>query len=596
MDDLASPDREPGGGAPPPERWNSLALLALLTLLVCGLFAPDRGLWRDDVMMLSGAHQLHHAIASGEESWPELVAPVEGAPTRRLYFVPYYAALLSGHPRLFLQLLYSAVWLGIGLGASWLAAELFGPERRLLAFLAGALTVCATSDSYSVSVGSLTYNLSVLAYVLALAAAFRWVRRGGLGWLGASVLALSCSIWNTDAALTSLILSPVGFLAAGELRPSRRTLAALGAWLLASVPYAVLFLSALLDSASYARSRGFVAPAADELIRHSGTLFALNFLPWRWVWERPVFEWDPPRVIPFAVWVAAALLGTVLVAAHLRRLTPADLPPRPASRWLRLAGLFVLCAYAANGMYAAVQLSHLAHRTQLMSRVWVSLALALAVAALLEGTRGRPGRLLAGHGLWIPFVFLGILGGMERQDQYLSMWRTQRSGLVSILEQAPAIDPSARLVFVVPPGERGPATYNTYIGWHWMRMLYEDPELHKRVFVVSDRGAGCRPEPAGLRCWHERQRDCFSRGECPGTLVPYDRAVVFSYLPRSEEYRLETELPSQLRPPSGDAPEGRYDPEALIVESPWTGLAEDLLPAEELLGRWFPGSDPRRAP
>jgi hypothetical protein len=241
---------------------------------------------------------------------------------------------------------------------------------------------------------------------------------------------------------------------------------------------------------------------------------------------------------------------------------------------------------AVNAMYSLVQLSSNLHRTQLMSRVWVSLLLAVAAASfpfLRTKTRCRlqPGALLAGV-----FVCMGILGGLERQDYFESIWKRQRRELRSLVAAAPAIDRSAFVILRLPTGERGAATYNTYLARSWMHLLYDDRSIRSRVFVTSDRGGGCRARGGALECWDERRRRCIQEGSCEGQRIPVDRALVLEFAPGGASYRISDDVESIV----GDAAwshAAAYDPLSLVGSAAELPLRSALLSERRPLGPAF---------
>ena len=113
-----------------------VATYVLLTFLVWGLTATHRGFWQDDATLLGMSFDR-------DPTTLELFNPII-SPTRRLLSLPFVAAAHTSAPILVLQLMYGAIWLGTGLLARDLTRRVAGDD--VAAYVAGALTLCATSD------------------------------------------------------------------------------------------------------------------------------------------------------------------------------------------------------------------------------------------------------------------------------------------------------------------------------------------------------------------------------------------------------------------------------------------------------------------
>ena len=111
--------------------------------------------------------------------------------------------------------------------------------------------------------------------------------------------------------------------------------------------------------------------------------------------------------------------------------------------------VLLVLALASNGAYAFVQDSQFFYRTQIVSRYWSSIALALLAFSIGRLAARRPWFALA-----IPagFVALGSYGGLDRQDYFLAYWRRHRLELSSILRVAPSLAPDSVLALRVPAG------------------------------------------------------------------------------------------------------------------------------------------------
>ena len=560
-------------------------VFALLLFLVWGSFAGDRGLWKDDVLLLARAHE---RLAESPE---ELLVPQAHTPTRRLQLVAFAAALWSGQPRLALQVLYGATWLALGLCVGATARAIF-PRRRRLAYLATAVALCSTGDFYVNSPGSLHYSLSALAFFLALLAAFRWQSRGGSWWLVGMVLFVQLSVYQIDAALTSFILAPLLMWLRAGRRITRRMVTLVGLWCLALTPYAIEFTIFMRADDSYA-SWGVLQLSWLEWTRRSMSLFAHNFMPWEWFTREQVFfGWGRPEVIPWSWRITSAVAGSVaLVGWLLRRGYLGERSDENLDFWLAAASCLMLTA-AANAMFAFAQLSEFVYRTQIVSSLWSALVVAAVCDWILSGavvfkSDVVRSRALAFVGLALPTVFvgLGILGGLERQNFYLASWQQQQRELKSLLTAVPGLDDDAYLFLRVPASPRGLATEHTEYARQWVMLLYGKPDLTERVFVESYLGGGCQPRADGLFCRHQRagagrfQRRYEEHWE---VLVPYEKLIVATFDATIGEYRLDTILPSELR---GAAE--LYSPKNLITPSGAQARGRALLGGGELLAGWL---------
>lgn len=549
-----------------------LPVFAGLTLLVRGLFALDRGFWQDDANVYALAHdaRVRHGLLAA------LVRPM-GAPTRVLLGVPSLVADLSGFPVAALHVIHGLTWLGIGVAAAALVKTLF-PDRPLAAFSAGALTICASSDSLTTSLVAAEYDLAVLGFVVFLVGALRFLGGGAWGLLAGGIASLLVSVYTIDVAAPALVLVPALFAVAPAV--PRRRLAVFAASGLAIAPYAVAFARFLRSPGSYASAAMLKLEPSERAIR-AAILLLNNVLPWQWPLDRPEFGVPPARVVPVALWVlvAAACLG--LFAARARRLLPAGPPGRGLDR-RALGSLAVLLAMAAasNVAFASVHFSDIFYRTHLLSRVFVSAGLGVAVDALLRSRRA-----VLGWALATAFVGFGAAGAVERQDYFLSSWRNHRRELVSLLEAVPSVKPGASLVLFMPEDPGWHATKADYLTRAWIRILHDaTPDLSARTYLWTPGGqSGCKVEEAGLRCWMDAEKGCFEAGTCPGHLVRFEDLVVAAFNPLEGRYRLV------LRGDAGGAPisiqaEG-YAPERLI--GPPRPLPQGLLPGP-VLARFLP--------
>lgn len=547
---------------------SALPLYVFLTLLVWGLFAADRGLFQDDAALLLWAQNHAHEPLRG-------LFAAAGTPTRRLLGVPFVLAYASGAPVLVLQALYGISWLLLGIALDALVCELF-PGRRGLALVAGALALTATSDVLTNSLVALGYNLSALAFLAALLAAVRWVNGGGARWLLLAGALVNASVFTTDGAVPAIAFAPLLFWAARG-RIDRRVVLASAFWAGVLVPYLALFLSFLLDPKSYAS----VALVPLEPLDRAWNVFALvanNFLPWQWVFDRPVWRDVPPSVIPVWAYVAAALAGTIAFVFAARRVEAHGAPPPgDVRREMAILGVALLMVVATNAAFAGVQLADVFYRTHVVSRIPASLAVALASSLLARRLR-RPVLALAAPAV---FVALGVAGGVERQDFYLSEWRRHRHELLSLLDDTPRLVPGTDVVLLMNASSPAfQATKAPYLAASWAHLLWGPAVVRHVLLWSAEEGTGCRAEDAGLVCWaSSEERDAMAIGASKGTVFPWDRLLLFAFEPEEWRYRVAAGF---------DGSRPAYDPAARIVEGPPIPLARHLLAGDRLLGKLLP--------
>jgi hypothetical protein len=563
--------RESGAARPDVTGWGDVAIFAALTVVVRLLFAFDRGFWQDDanVFALARDARLAHGFLGA------LAAPM-GSPTRLLLGVPSLLADLTPLPVAALHVLHALTWLGIGVAAAALVRTLF-PGRPLAAFAAGALTICASSDFLTTSLVAAEYDVAVLGYALFLVGALRFLRGSPWPVLAGACAALLVSVYTIDVAAPALVLAPVLF-AIVPAAPRRR-LALYAASGLAIAPYALAFARFLKSPGGYASTAMLTLEPGERALR-AAILLLNNVLPWQWALDRPTFGVSPPRVIPVALWVLAAGACLTLCARPARRHFARPRAARAGPRTLAALAVLLAMGAASNAAFASVHFSDIFYRTHLLSRVFASVGLGVAVDALV-----RTRRAWAGWALGATFVAFGALGALERQDYYLSSWRDHRRELSSLVESVPSVAPPASLVLFMPEDPGWHATKADYLARAWVRLLYERaPDLARRTYLWTPGGmSGCRAEGSGLRCFPEAEKSCFEAGTCPGHLLPYEELVVAAFSPLDGRYRLvargEGATPVAIEAP-GYAPERLVGPPGAVPSAmlPRPALAR-LLPA-----------------
>ncbi|HEX5855863.1 MAG TPA: hypothetical protein VFZ57_09600 [Thermoanaerobaculia bacterium] len=549
---------------------------ALLTLLVWGLFAFDRGLFQDDVSILSFYQQTRLSPGLPATLW----APM-GTPTRALLGLPFFLALATGQPVLFLQLFYGCVWFATGWAAARLTKSLF-PGASRTAWLAGALTVTATSDMLTNSLVATGYNVCVLLALLALDSGVRFVRGARPAWL---VCALACAlgaVYTVDGASVALALAPLLFLvAAGGF--TARALFAGAAWCAALAPYGLTMLASLRDPSTYLVLATRSLSPVERLTR-TFILAANNVLPWQWALDRPPFGEPPPHVLPPWLAVAAAVGGLAILRHGLRHAGEDEEAEGAPRRGLVLAWL-IAAALLSNAAFAAVQFSEIFYRTHVLTRVLTSAVIAWAAGRLLA--RRDRGRFLGGA-LAGTFLACGVAGGIERQDYYLSISRRHRAELGSIVAQVPRARPDTDLLLVLPSYPGFQAMKVTYLARRWLTLLYPDPDFRPSLFLwSSNAGTACEAEPGGFRCLEAEERSCFTAGTCPGRKLAWAKTIVLTYDPAESRFTLEDEIPEILL--GGKAgPGDSYRPRTLVLPGGPDPHVGGILVPERGLARLVP--------
>lgn len=537
-------------------------LVAFLTLLVWGLFGLDHGLFHDDASLLFFAQRTASHPLRG------LFEP-SGAPTRLIQTLPYVLAWATPFPTLVLQLWYGAAWAATAL-VLFLLARSLAPGTPIVPLVACALAATATSDFLTNTTEALSYLNATLLLLAALVTALRWMGGGRWFWLAFALLLVNASVFTLEGLAPAAVLSPL-FLLVAKGRPERRARAAV-AWLLALAPFGLFLAAYLRDPSSYAaialRPLGLV-----ERLRGIAGQTKTDFMPWTWTLSRAVWFDTLPRILPAWLFILLPVVGVVAFLAAARREAIDGGMRGPDERRLALAaGASLLVVLSLHAAYAGAQLADRRYRTQLVSRVFASLLVALLTGLFARRLR-RPATALA---LPAVFVAFGIAGGLERHDFFLSSWRRERTELASTLAEAPSLDPTATLVLSLVPDPGGyQATRVPYLAAAWMSLLRGDVSLGGRTVVeLPGWGATCRAEPAGFAC------PVSSGGPAPGT-IPWDRLVLLSFDAASGRYRLVPSIPE-----SG----GAYRPDALIRSAPMSIRARALLHGRRFLARLLPGA------
>jgi len=528
------------------------ALFTLLTVLVWGLLAPLRGFWQDDT--------LHFSVVFGRRgNLPAALVQSFGTPMRRLYLLPYWLALGTPRPILTLQLLHGVFWVLEALLAGWLVSILL-PRRPFMRFAAIALTLTATSDYLTDSLTPLGYHLAIITALLAIGSGLRYASRGGALWLIAAVISLEISVWTVDVAFILMPFVPVLLFLVPVSR--RRVVLLLALCAAATLPAMIREWFFLRDPTSYAAAAIQQLPLR-QLSARIARLYLENFKPWRWVFSRPLIGVRPPMIIPMPVQALLALCGA---AAFLVRAGARPAEQNESDKPLLLVALFALMALVFNGLYASLTMADVHNRTHLVSRIWVSLA--IAIGAGWAAGRWPRARFAVLAALAI-FVGFGVWGGLERQDLFLSTWRRHQRELSSILDCVPAFRPGTAIVLRSGNTSHYLATEADYLSSAWLRLLY-DPSI-RAVRLTPKRPGTCRATLAGLECSRE------VRFGTKPVHLSYDQLIVLDYDEASGRYHLVPSLTGDALGNGAGGAENAYRPERLIEQRARTRWQREML-------------------
>lgn len=520
----------------------AVAALAVLALCTTAWTTFDRGLFQDDAQVL---WDVRHQPTFLGQVWQPI-----GSQTRRLQGTPYALALRLPDTLDGILILTELLPFGVAVVAMAIvrvAAQVTWPW----AFLAGALTITATSDWLTASPVALGYQMAVLLFMSGVLGLLRWARFGGRLAFVAALVCGTASLWTIDSATTVYPLVPLlGYLVADDERGRARAKRMAWAWWLVAAPYYVLFVVFLFDPGSYAAVAMVDRPWWHHLAR-LGLLVLHNLAPWRWALARG--EWFGPSPWPpathTAIAVAIGLATTVAVFGWLRR-APAAARDDDPWRVLTMAGAFATCTVLANATYMSVQLAFLYYRTHVHARVWWAMALALGLAWLARRGARHARVAVAVAAIYLAF---GIAGGVERQGFFRDAWTRHRVELASLAEALPPAPAHLVLTRRADPGAYV-ATQVPYLARFWAGLLGADVWDMCRVSLVAPlKETTCVAGPDRLVCEVAVNRTNARCGPAAGRAeIPYDRLVVADYDAATNRYEVATTLPDAFTP-AGDA-------------------------------------------
>ncbi|MGH9321243.1 MAG: hypothetical protein ACRD21_00330 [Vicinamibacteria bacterium] len=551
-----------------------IVIYFLLTVLVWGLFALDRGPWQDEVMVL------HNVQARSDSLMGQLFTGIPTS-TRVLGGTVFAIGLWTGAPVLVLQLAYGFSLFATGWLVYLLVRELF-PERPWLSYVAGAMALAFSGDFTLNYLGTTSLALSVCAYLAALVLLIRYSQGAHGANLAASCALLLLGLGMYEAALPAILLTPLWLAALERFRTKRALVAGALCYGLTA-----LYLCFLVVEAG--RTGGYMTVALRTLSLgdrwdRTWMLFWNNFTPWTWASGRQNWLPPPPPLLPLPIKLVPTLLAVAAfwwaaVRIWRRRPEPSPLTPEERYRAVVVGVGALVMALASNAIYASVQWSEYFFRTQLVSSRWASLAVALV--SYVVGVARLRSPLLASI---VPaaFVGFGVYGGLERQDYFLGYWRLHREELRSIVEELRPLRPESRVLLYVPAGSPYLATEATYLARSWLSYLYGEPSLARRVFLWSpDRRTSCAAEEEAFRCRGE------SGGGAPAeeSILPYRSTVLLRFRPGENRYALESAVPRRL---AGGRRTPDYRPEWQFIDGDIPDYVRRLLYGREYLAALLP--------
>lgn len=552
----------------------TVAVAGLVALAVCttGWTIGERGLFQDDAHTLARVFAVDDGFLA--RSWHAI-----GSPTRRLQGVPYAIALASPWPLAVLRFWTEAMPFAVALLAAALARYGFR-LGRVAAFLAGALTVTATSDWTTASAIAIGYHQAVLLHLGGALALIQWTRSGSMPWLLAAMCGGAASLWTVDAAALVHPITPIVAMVCVDRPQRRRLVIGTLAWWLAAVPYYVVFVPFLSDVHGYAGT-ALQHTTWPERAWRGWDLVRLNVTPWSWAYARTPWFATPPGAairpwLPAATGLAALAAGI----AVLRRMPLAETRDDARPRNAAIALVCTLCLVLANATLMAVHLSEFAYRTQVFSRVWTSLVLAVGIDA---ATRRGPRRVavVAASAVTAAFVAFGLIGGQERQGYFRAYWLRHQVELSSLTRILPATRQSW-LVLRRQPSPMYAATEAPYLARAWASLLGESEALGCQVVLATGRGAlACHATAEALVCASDPGRRCAGAVGSP-QVIPYERLIVATFDGGSGRYVLDGQLPPDLTPAgAAEARRARaaYAPSGQVRGERRTWLADRLLEA-----------------
>jgi hypothetical protein len=446
-----------------------------------------------------------------------------------------------------------------------------------MAYFAGALTLTATGDASMNSLSVLAIQFSVLYYFAALFFLLKWWHRGGKKWIFISGSCLLLNLWTYDAALPSILMTPILLWVIDEFRLTRRLIKAMIFWYALMIPYLIIFLNFLLNPIGYA-AKALIPMAFGERLIRTIDLFINNFTPWTWAsrhWFSP-----PLALLPVSFKLILSMIGTIIflyIAFWLfkAQIKYSNAPIHKSSKFIFFGIVCLLMTIASNSIYPFIQFSEFYFRTQLVSSVWASIAISIFSYWLGSFILKRPY-----ISLFLPIFFIGfgIYSGLERQDYYLGYWRHHRAELRSIVEQVPGLKQDAQLILYVPPLSPYLATEATYLARSWMSYLYGDPSLFQRLFLWSKgRNTSCKFENDAFVCIGEGKEK---------EVLPIAKSILLIYSLSQNRYILQKKIPTSLLQ-DASLQTDKYSPLSQIVNKPLPDYARSILYGPEYLGALF---------
>lgn len=521
---------------------NSFALLIsylTLTYLVWGIFVFERG-----ISPLDEPNIIQYILSAQDSLLSQLFVSV-APPGRFFMLTPYTLSIWSGYPVVVLQLLYGFAWLGTGLLAYGITLLMFAEKR--MAYLAGALTLTATGDYFTNYLGVLGGYLAVTYYFACLfCLLFWWIKCGSVAWLIGSALLLLLSIWTTEYAITSIILTPILLWALDRFRISKRLLITMSWWYSFSFISIAVLLTGILRPGDHRNDVLFNSISIEERVRQTLNFFLYNFTPHRWVF-RSIPDWFTgyAPVISEQMRIIAVVIGVLVFLVVARVMFHSNTFPvfiGDRFRYVALGAILLVMTLFSNAAMSSMGSDYFV-RSHLVSRVWASIVIALGSYVVGMRIVKKPYVIFI-----VPTVFIGagIYSGIERQDYQIGIWKRHQIELRSIVDQVPGVKPDTMILLLVPPGAH-PLLATSNI--NYLPALYGDPTLQQRVFYWGSTWqyySRCTATAEGFLCQMFSETLCGSGGACAPRLLPYNKLIFLVYSVTRNQFVLQERIPSGI--------------------------------------------------
>ena len=430
-------------------------VFVFLTLLVIGIDPFERGIR----MASDDLNFFYHVDSMAERPFVEQLFtryPADG--WNRLFAIwPFVMASHSPAPVVAIHVFYAIAWLLSGLAAARLVREVL-PASKIARYLAGVLTLTATSDFQTLSVVYGPHLFGIALFFFGIVQLLRFAKelqiRKALGaWILLTISFLTCEYtYPCVFVLPLLIWGHVG-----NLKLAWRPILLLTSAF--ALPLGLLFLN-LFGADSYASGLVSSKLTVTRLAQFIGLGFMHNFWPVAWANRVSPDHYDIyASVYSVSVMTLLSAMGAAAAILGLRRVSNGENSRSSATslthkRWI-LIGTLAALTFIANAGTARLG-GDFFIRSHFVSRIWASMLIAVVLASIWR----RP------VGVWMiraicgTFVFLGIWGAMERQSFLHGHVLHEARELRSLRAEIPSLTSPAKLLLVQPPRSPAIAAFN----------------------------------------------------------------------------------------------------------------------------------------